>query len=119
LFSLTSIFFQPKLDILGMVIYGTELVLWLGVFACGGYYNLLPWARKKWFAQNNPGQESDRIEPEDVHASGGGIYMHDLPSSTSVFQTVSAASEGLRSRTVTSGGGSHETTEPGTSNTHA
>lgn len=35
--SLVSVFFQPHLDILGMVIYGSELVLWLGVFACGGY----------------------------------------------------------------------------------
>lgn len=35
--SLISVVFQPKLDILGMVIYGSELVLWLGVFACGGY----------------------------------------------------------------------------------
>jgi hypothetical protein len=35
--SLISVFFQPHLDVLGMVIYGSELVLWLGVFACGGY----------------------------------------------------------------------------------
>lgn len=35
--SLISVFFQPELDILGMVIYGSELALWLGVFACGGY----------------------------------------------------------------------------------
>jgi hypothetical protein len=35
--SLISVFFQPSLDILGMIIYGSELVLWLGVFACGGY----------------------------------------------------------------------------------
>ncbi|EXJ93645.1 hypothetical protein A1O1_02037 [Capronia coronata CBS 617.96] len=28
--SLISVFFQPDLDILGMVIYGSELVLWLG-----------------------------------------------------------------------------------------
>ncbi|OCT52413.1 hypothetical protein CLCR_10693 [Cladophialophora carrionii] len=35
--SLISVFFQPTLDVLGMVIYGSELVLWLGVFACGGY----------------------------------------------------------------------------------
>ena len=35
--SLISVFFQSRLDILGMVIYGSELVLWLGVFACGGY----------------------------------------------------------------------------------
>ncbi|EXJ91645.1 hypothetical protein A1O3_00195 [Capronia epimyces CBS 606.96] len=35
--SLISVCFQPHLDILGLVIYGSELVLWLGVFACGGY----------------------------------------------------------------------------------
>ncbi len=40
--SLISVFFQPKLDILGMVIYGSELVLWLGVFACGGYCKEAP-----------------------------------------------------------------------------
>jgi hypothetical protein len=40
--SLISVFFQPKLDILGMVIYGSELVLWLGVFACGGYCKKAP-----------------------------------------------------------------------------
>ena len=35
--SLISVFFQPSLNVLGMVIYGSELVLWLGVLACGGY----------------------------------------------------------------------------------
>ncbi len=35
--SLISVLFQPSLDVLGMIIYGSELVLWLGVFACGGY----------------------------------------------------------------------------------
>ena len=47
LFSLVSVFFQPTLDTLGMVIYGTELVLWLGVFACGGYFNFAPWVRSR------------------------------------------------------------------------
>ncbi|KAI6756242.1 hypothetical protein HG530_011978 [Fusarium avenaceum] len=47
-FSLASVFFQHELDILGIVIYATEFVLWCGVFACGGYYNLLPWARKRF-----------------------------------------------------------------------
>ncbi|KAF3017404.1 hypothetical protein E8E14_003550 [Neopestalotiopsis sp. 37M] len=39
--SLASIFFQQQpgehLDVLGMVIYGSELVLWLGILGCGGY----------------------------------------------------------------------------------
>ncbi|KID91543.1 PQ loop repeat protein [Metarhizium guizhouense ARSEF 977] len=104
LFSLISVFFQPKLDVLGMVIYGTELALWLGVFACGGYYNFLPWARKKWLSQHGSPEESENAEPEDVNTASGSIYLQDLPSSTSVFRTVSAASEGLRSRTMALGG---------------
>lgn len=103
LFSLISIFFQPKLDALGMVIYGTELALWLGVFACGGYYNLLPWARKRWLAQPDSSDETDNTELGPVNAASEDVYMQDLPSSTSVFRTVSAASEGLRSRTVAGG----------------
>ncbi|CAN9428278.1 unnamed protein product [Alternaria alternata] len=49
LFSLVSVVFQPRLDILGLVIYGTELVLWIGIFVCGAYYNLPTWyaAKKK------------------------------------------------------------------------
>lgn len=35
--SLASVFFQPRLDVLGMAIYGSELALWLGILACGGY----------------------------------------------------------------------------------
>jgi len=41
-FSLVSVFFQLKLDVLGIVIYATESVLWCGVSACGGYFNLTP-----------------------------------------------------------------------------
>jgi hypothetical protein len=37
--------YQTKLDILGMVIYSTEFVLWCGVFAYGGYFSLKPWLR--------------------------------------------------------------------------
>lgn len=43
LFSVVSVVFQAELSILGMAIYGTELALWIGVFICGGYFNLLPW----------------------------------------------------------------------------
>lgn len=39
--SLLSIVFQPDLDVQGMVIYGCELVLWVGIMACGGYCELL------------------------------------------------------------------------------
>jgi hypothetical protein len=45
-FSLVSLVFQPTLDVLGMVIYATELVLWIGVFMCGAYYSLAQ--RETW-----------------------------------------------------------------------
>lgn len=105
LFSLLSVFFQPRLDILGMAIYGSELVLWLGVFACGGYYNLLPWIREKWFAdqaRHSRSPELDVVSSTHAGSTSGRIALHDMPSSTSVFSTASRGSAGLRPRTVTS-----------------
>ena len=100
LFSLISIFFQPKVDVLGIVIYGTELALWLGVFACGGYYNLVPWARRKWLVQQDASEELDNDAHQQTNSGQAAIYMQDVPSSTSVFRTASATSAGLRSRAV-------------------
>lgn len=107
--SLISIVFQPKLDILGMVIYGTELVLWLGVFACGGYYNLTPWLRKhlknRKSLPTHPahaglnGTSDPDIAARNVTVQS--ITMHDLPSSTSVFRTPSREIELVRSRNTT------------------
>ncbi|KAK7432315.1 hypothetical protein QQZ08_001262 [Neonectria magnoliae] len=106
-FSLVSLFFQPKLDVMGVVIYATEFVLWCGVFACGGYYNFLPWMKKRWF------NRASKVEPEVVqdvspssggsHGENNGIMLYDLPSSSSVFRTVSANSANLRSRTIAQG----------------
>jgi len=99
--SLISVFFQPELDVLGLVIYGTELVLWLGVFAAGGYYNFLPWAtkqlerhRSKQRQQGNSAEATSAATSPDNH-----IAMHDdLPSSTSVFRTPSSDADVVRSR---------------------
>ncbi|KAK1979788.1 hypothetical protein LZ30DRAFT_596163 [Colletotrichum cereale] len=104
-FSLVSIFFQPKTDILGIVIYATEFVLWCGVFACGGYYNLLPWMRNRSLAKKDGSGgtgsvEEDAPSPGGAAAAGYGVALHDLPSSTSVFRTASRDESGLRPRTV-------------------
>jgi hypothetical protein len=91
-FSLVSVVFQPRLDILGIVIYGTELI---GIFICGAYYNFLPWLK----------EIGTRVEGESTTPAGvrsesatiaSGITLHDLPSSTSVFRTPSAAFEATR-----------------------
>ncbi|KAJ0162086.1 Uncharacterized protein CTA2_5134 [Colletotrichum tanaceti] len=117
-FSLASILFQPRVDVLGIVIYATEFVLWCGVFACGGYYNLLPWIRSKLLARDDDGaagmggrsmdevpQSRDAGDAAAAAAAAAAaqnaVALHDLPSSTSVFRTASSRDDsGLRSRTV-------------------
>ncbi|KAB8069593.1 hypothetical protein BDV29DRAFT_194742 [Aspergillus leporis] len=77
LFSLISVLCEPRIDILGMVIYGIELALWLGIFACGGIFNFMPWVLKL-------SQKRDLNELEQVS-------IHPMSSSTSVFRTVSSS----------------------------
>lgn len=86
LFSLISIFFQAETSILGMVIYGTELALWIGIFACGGYFNFAPWIQARISKRRADMEQSEVRTPEQER---GGIAMHDMPSSTSVFRTPS------------------------------
>jgi hypothetical protein len=99
-FSLASVVFQPTLDILGMAIYGTELVLWIGVFLCGAHYNLVPWLKRKRTGGVNesisPGDRaaaSEGTEGRRSTAVASGIALQDLPSSTSVFRTPSGQFE--------------------------
>ncbi|KAJ9239420.1 hypothetical protein DTO169E5_4356 [Paecilomyces variotii] len=75
LFSLVSVLFEPSMDILGMVIYATELTLWCGVFICGAVYNLTPWIK-----QRSKRRCVNVQEP---------VSLHPMPSSTSVFRTAS------------------------------
>jgi hypothetical protein len=93
LLSIVSVIFERQLDVLGLVIYGTELVLWIGIFACGGYYLFLPWAvgrlERKRFGRN--------IRSGEQYQEAQGVTLHDLPSSTSVFRTPASDIE-LRSR---------------------
>jgi hypothetical protein len=105
LFSLASVFFQPTLDTLGMVIYGPEPVLWLGVFVCGWFYNFLPWIRKKWFTDESRhsrfvGMDMGPSDRTDLTVAP--IALHEMPSSTSVFRTASREAAVLRPRTVAS-----------------
>ncbi|TVY47494.1 Uncharacterized protein LOCC1_G002249 [Lachnellula occidentalis] len=95
-FSLVSVFFQPKLDILGMVIYATEFVLWCGVFACGGYFNLLPWIRMKLSEREQKRtvereRTGDRgVERVEVEGASQDAELSRIGSSTSVFRTPSS-----------------------------
>lgn len=110
-FSLLSVIFQAKLDILGMIIYATELVLWVGIFACGAYYNLIPWLKENRLkgGRSTTDDGSQGSERSTGSANTTGVALHDLPSSTSVFRTTSAELEVHRQRSVSSrtGGVAH------------
>jgi hypothetical protein len=102
-FSMVSVVYQPKLDILGMIVYGTELVLWIGIFMCGGYYNLVPWLKRKHLGQKgesgSPDQAPTALEEDEGRSNAvvaSGIGLHELPSSTSVFRTPSGEFEAMQ-----------------------
>lgn len=101
--SLLSVFFQPKLDILGIIIYATELALWCGIFACGAYYNLIPWLKEK-YSNSGEATASEGSQPSEsaTAAHTSGIALYGIPSSTSVFRTTSAEIDLNRQRSVSS-----------------
>lgn len=69
--------FGSTIDVLGIIIYGTELTLWMGIFICGGMFNLRPWIK-------------ERSEQRDGNLQGP-VSLHPMPSSTSVFRTASGS----------------------------
>jgi type III secretory pathway component EscS len=91
--SLISVVFEPRLDILGMIIYGSELILWMGIVACGGYYNLLPWVKRK-IGQ----RQSHRTRQQQGMARYAGdtndYRQSESRGSSSVFSTASSTQQG-------------------------
>ncbi|EME42415.1 hypothetical protein DOTSEDRAFT_155165, partial [Dothistroma septosporum NZE10] len=85
--SIISVIYQPELDVLGLVIYGIELVLWLGVFAAGGCYNLIPWVTKRLDSRRSSNMSPAGTFTDEYRPYG--IARHDMQSSTSVFHTPS------------------------------
>lgn len=88
--SIVSVIFEPTLSILGLVIYSVELVLWLGVFACGGYFKLRPWMKQQ--SENTRKRHLKTINDQEVET------VHEVFSSMSLFRTPSEDVE-LRSST--------------------
>lgn len=83
--------FQPKLDILGMVIYATEFVLWCGVFACGAWFNLRPWIKQNEKSKHEVRRETGSGNEGTGEGRGGNeVVLERVGSSTSVFRTPSS-----------------------------
>jgi hypothetical protein len=85
--SIISVIFEPRLEVVGLVAYSVEFVLWMGIFACGGYYKLVPWVKQLLVKRKQ--RASHALDPEIIPQDHT-IALHDLPSSTSVFRTPSA-----------------------------
>ncbi|KAF2807601.1 uncharacterized protein BDZ99DRAFT_509836 [Mytilinidion resinicola] len=100
--SLVSVLFQPEMDVLGLIIYGTEFVLRLGVFACGGYFNLVPWMHAKIKKKTSSRPNTVPLSPSrcsQSSAPAAAMALHNLPSSTCVFRTPSVEIWTARART--------------------
>ncbi|KAJ5117282.1 hypothetical protein N7526_011391, partial [Penicillium atrosanguineum] len=86
-FIFDNILFGLKVDVLGVVIYGTELGLWTGIFVCGGIFNLVPWAK----ARSKREMEVEiEMEPEP-EPEPEPMVLDRVPSSSSVFRTASGS----------------------------
>lgn len=103
--SLISVVFQSKLDVLGLVIYGSELVLWMGVFACGGYYNLRPWIGER-VGRLRSNKEAPFEDGGEIEEGGRSTALDALSvgsrssaSSSTVFRTASLTVEGQQEGT--------------------
>lgn len=94
-FSLVSILFQPKLDILGIIIYATEFALWCGIFICGGYYHLVPWIRRR-LREKSRNADAEVSTGASRGSTTANIALHEMHSSTSVFRTASSEVPRLR-----------------------
>ncbi|KAK3627797.1 hypothetical protein LTR56_019030 [Elasticomyces elasticus] len=94
--STIAVIFEPKLNILGLVIYNVEFVMWMGIFACGGYYKLWPALKRQLERRRSKGESASAQNEAPVENV---IALHELPSSTSVFRTPSAEHE-LRRRSL-------------------
>ncbi|KAL1311563.1 hypothetical protein AAFC00_001681 [Neodothiora populina] len=99
--SLLALLFHPSIDVLGIVVYGVEFILWMGIFACGGYYNFRPWLQQRLGPASSNGDVSPSSIPEvsnNANMETAGIALHDLPSSTSAFRTTSAENDIVSTR---------------------
>ncbi|PNS16237.1 hypothetical protein CAC42_6344 [Sphaceloma murrayae] len=83
--AILSIVFEKRVDVWGVVVYGTELVLWLGIFAAGGAFNL----------RERRGRRKRTVD------EGLGMSMREEEgSASSVFRTAAAGDEGQVQRRV-------------------
>ena len=92
------------LDILGLVVYGSELVLWMGVMACGVWFNLRPWVKTRMTARAHPDQVNrSGVSPEaELHeqVQHGSSSTPASIRSSSTYASLSSYTSGSVFRTA-------------------
>jgi len=58
LVSILAILFSPRIDVVGIVVYSVELVLWIGIGLLGVHYRLRVWICKKLSKEEEEGGEN-------------------------------------------------------------
>ena len=97
--SMVSVAFEPTVNVLGLVMYGVEFLLWCGIFACGFWLKSIPYLSK---LLRYPTERTTERRVGCTEPAGGSVSIHDMPSSMSVFRTVSGSME-LRERRTAPG----------------
>lgn len=80
--SIISVAFEPSISILGFVMYGTEFVLWCGIFACGFWFKWVPWLKR----QRKASPRSPSRGPYACSSNAVELASNRSQASTSVFR---------------------------------
>jgi len=93
LFSLLSLFFTTELNVLGIIIYSSELALWSGVFILGICFNL-----REWIHAKRGLEQPERAIPSELPTSRQASIMstRSMSSAVSVFSTSGASVPSIR-----------------------
>lgn len=106
--SLVSVVFWWKagrsLDILGLVVYGSELVLWIGVMLCGLWYNFRPWLRTKLEQPTQAPEVQAHTTRTTIEVARADDTEEDRRSSNSIRSVISIASQASGSAFRTASG---------------
>ncbi|KAH7304957.1 PQ loop repeat-domain-containing protein [Stachybotrys elegans] len=70
LFSILALLFAERIDVVGMVVYATELILWIGIGLLGAHYRLRAWIRGKTGRKD----ALDVEEPSPAEANGRHLH---------------------------------------------
>lgn len=71
LVSILALLFATRIDVVGMVVYSSELVLWIGICVLGVHFRLRIWALKQLGSRRSPADSVCETSDETVERGEG------------------------------------------------